>query len=43
MTFAIEPKMVFPGKGACGIEDTVLMEKAGYRVLSKVDGRIIMI
>ncbi len=43
MTFAIEPKMVFPGKGASGIEDTVLMEKAGYRVLSDVDDRITVI
>ena len=40
MTFAIEPKMVFPGKGATGIEDTVLMEKAGYRRLSNVDDTI---
>jgi Xaa-Pro aminopeptidase len=24
--FAIEPKMVFPKKGACGIENTVLIE-----------------
>ena len=43
MTFAIEPKMVFPGKGACGIEDTVLMEKTGYRILSDVDDRIAVI
>ena len=43
MTLAIEPKMVFPGKGACGLEDTVLMEKAGYRILSDVDDRITVI
>ena len=43
MTFAIEPKMVFPGKGACGIEDTVLIEKTGYRILSDVDDRIAVI
>ena len=43
MTFAIEPKMVLPGKGACGIEDTVLMEKTGYRVLSNVDDRIVVV
>ncbi len=43
MTFAIEPKMVFPGKGACGIEDTVVMEKTGYRILSDVDDRITVV
>ncbi len=43
MTFAIEPKMVFPGKGACGIEDTVLIEKTGYRILSDVDDHIAVI
>ncbi len=43
MTFAIEPKMVFPRKGACGIEDTVLMEKTGYRILSDVDDRIVVV
>lgn len=32
--FAIEPKMVFPKKGACGVENTVLMEKGGYRILT---------
>lgn len=34
MVFAIEPKMVFPKKGACGIENTVLLEKGGYRILT---------
>ena len=34
MVFAIEPKMVFPGKGACGLENTVLLEKGGYRILT---------
>jgi Xaa-Pro aminopeptidase len=43
MTFAIEPKMVFPGKGATGIEDTVLMEKTGCRRLSAVDDAITIV
>lgn len=43
MTFAIEPKMVFPRKGCCGIENTVLMEKGRYRVLSEIDERIIIV
>ena len=43
MTFAIEPKMVFPRGGASGIEDTVLLEKNGYRILSDVDDRIVIV
>jgi Xaa-Pro dipeptidase len=43
MTFAIEPKMVFPKKGACGIENTVLMEKGGYRILTDIDEKIILV
>jgi Xaa-Pro aminopeptidase len=43
MTFAIEPKMVFPKGGASGIEDTVLLEKTGYRILSDVDDRIVVV
>jgi Xaa-Pro aminopeptidase len=43
MVFAIEPKMVFPRKGACGVENTVLMEKGGYRVLTDMDERIIVL
>ena len=40
MVFAIEPKMVFPKKGACGIENTVLLEKGGYRILTDIDEKI---
>lgn len=36
MTFAIEPKMVFPRKGACGIENTIVLENGGYRVLTDI-------
>jgi Xaa-Pro aminopeptidase len=43
MTFAIEPKMVFPKKGACGIENTVLLEPGGYRVLTNRDEQIIIV
>jgi len=38
--FAIEPKMVFPKKGACGVENTVLIEKGCYRVLTNGDEKI---
>ena len=43
MTLAIEPKMVFPRMGATGIENTVIFEKGGYRVLSDVDERITIV
>jgi Xaa-Pro dipeptidase len=43
MTLAIEPKMVFPGKGATGIENTVIFEKSRYRVLSNVDESITIV
>lgn len=41
--FAIEPKMVFPKKGACGIENTVLIEGSRYRVLTDGDESIIVV
>ncbi len=41
--FAIEPKMVFPKKGSCGIENTVHVENGRYRILTDTDERIIII
>ncbi|HON84707.1 MAG TPA: Xaa-Pro peptidase family protein [Syntrophorhabdaceae bacterium] len=38
--FAIEPKMVFPRKGACGIENTVYVDNGRYRILTDTDERI---
>jgi Xaa-Pro aminopeptidase len=43
MTLAIEPKMVFPGKGATGIENTVIFEGGTYRVLSNVKEDIMIL
>lgn len=43
MVFAIEPKMVFPRKGACGIENTIIMEKGSYRVITDNDENIITV
>jgi Xaa-Pro dipeptidase len=43
MVFAIEPKMVFPKLGACGIENTVLLEKGGHRILTDMDENIIVV
>lgn len=40
---AIEPKMVFPKQGSCGIENTVIIEKGGYRILTDTDERIIIV
>ena len=41
--FAIEPKMVFPKKGACGVENTVIMEKGRYRILTEMDEAIVVV
>ncbi len=34
MTFALEPKMVFPGEGAVGIENTVVVTEDGCEILT---------
>jgi Xaa-Pro aminopeptidase len=34
MTFAMEPKIVFPGEGSVGIENTVLVTENGYEILT---------
>lgn len=34
MTFAVEPKIVFPGEGCVGIENTVLVTRNGYEILT---------
>ena len=36
MTFAIEPKIVFPGEGSVGIENTVVVTRSGYEILTNV-------
>jgi Xaa-Pro dipeptidase len=37
MTFAFEPKIVFPGEGSVGIENTVVVTRSGYEILTEVD------
>jgi Xaa-Pro dipeptidase len=37
MTFAVEPKIVFPGEGAVGIENTLAVTKDGYEILTPLD------
>lgn len=41
MTFALEPKLVFPGKGAVGVEDTILVTENGYEILTPIEYNII--
>jgi Xaa-Pro aminopeptidase len=40
MTFAIEPKMVFPGEGSVGFENTVLVTQNGYEILTPMEQNI---
>jgi Xaa-Pro dipeptidase len=37
MTFALEPKIVFPGEGSVGIENTVLVTSEGCEILTPID------
>ena len=34
MTFAVEPKLVFPGEGSVGLENTILVTYDGYEILT---------
>lgn len=43
MTFAVEPKIVFPGEGAVGIEDTVVVAKNGYEILTPTEQEIFQV
>ena len=40
MTFALEPKIVFPGEGSVGIENTVVVTKDGFEVLTPLEQKI---
>jgi len=37
MTFAVEPKIVFPGKGSVGLENTVAVTQNGYEILTPLE------
>jgi Xaa-Pro dipeptidase len=37
MTLAIEPKIVFPGEGAVGVENTILVTEHGAEILTPMD------
>jgi Xaa-Pro aminopeptidase len=37
MTFALEPKIVFPGEGAVGLENTLVVTSDGYELLTPLE------
>jgi Xaa-Pro aminopeptidase len=37
MVFALEPKFVFPGEGAVGLENTYLVTSDGFEALTPLD------
>jgi Xaa-Pro dipeptidase len=41
MTFALEPKIVFPGEGSVGLENTVVVTAEGYEILTPIDMEIV--
>ncbi|MBM4307877.1 MAG: aminopeptidase P family protein [Deltaproteobacteria bacterium] len=43
MTVAVEPKIVFPGEGAVGIENTVVVTKNGYKILTPTEQEIFQV
>jgi Xaa-Pro dipeptidase len=43
MTFAVEPKIVFPGEGSVGLENTVVVTKKGYKILTPVPQEIFQV
>lgn len=43
MTFSLEPKIVFPGEGSVGIENTVVVTEKGYEILTPVSQEIFQI
>jgi len=44
MTFALEPKIVFPGEGSVGIENTVVaVTEKGYEIVTPVAQNIFQV
>jgi Xaa-Pro aminopeptidase len=43
MTFALEPKIVFPGEGSAGIENTVVVTQNGYEILTPVSQNVFQV
>ena len=40
MTFAVEPKIVFPGEGAVGVENTVVVTTNGYEIITPLEQEV---
>jgi len=43
MTFAVEPKIVFPGEGSVGLENTVVVTRDGYEILTPLEQDIFQV
>ena len=43
MTFAVEPKIVFPGEGSVGLENTVVVTEKGYKILTPISQDIFQV
>ena len=43
MAFALEPKIVFPGEGSVGLENTVVVTKDGYDILTPLEQDILTV
>jgi len=43
MIFAVEPKIVFPGEGSVGLENTVLVTRDGYEILTPLEQDIFQV
>lgn len=43
MTFAVEPKIVFPGEGSAGLENTVAVTRKGYEILTPAEQEIFQV
>jgi Xaa-Pro dipeptidase len=43
MTFAVEPKIVFPGEGSVGLENTVVVTRDSYEILTPLEQDIFQV
>jgi Xaa-Pro dipeptidase len=43
MTFAVEPKIVFPGEGSVGLENTVVVTQDGYEIITPLEQDIFQV
>jgi Xaa-Pro dipeptidase len=43
MVFAVEPKIVFPGEGGVGLENTLVVTRNGYEILTPLENTIFQV